>query len=632
MPVSVIASQPTAGSLHAAYSPVILRVQATATGGAKQPPFVACDIYIKDLFYKSMIRTAPDQVNDTSTEYVFDIADALQEFLQPDIAVLDNSELLQAPHMSAKVFCKFRASGIDAEGFTIEEGVVPVQATKYTVPVPGDGLASNTFFVINAALQHEDNQDLATHLAAYKTGTWANNAFPLTHRKRYFFCDNSSDHYPLIFSGGCVDTELVLHYRLKGQSNFQNVTLSEDSPCDPMPFEVSVDGNRVDVDLSQALEAGERVFVQFKYQSVLNWTDVGYFTDQNFSFKVLLAGDYFVRVVHFCSNCVSSDPEVEPFTIAVNTDRAWRGKKPICQQVVLPFPVYVVLELRDVQEEDIWYPNNVNPNQHLVRQFGQLFAKFYSDASHLVPLNLIQNDLNIPVKFRSGTTLNPAGSYQEAETLQTYQVDANGFDVLVYEMVEVSNTTTNYAGTIDTPGSSSTVATSFEPYPTDFLVGGSTGNRVDTLLEEYTISTGAPTGELKPNNPGDDDYIPPYESNGACPVGVPNTRVVYGSALEVAKVEFRINDAMPYDFIYFPTVNDTAGGGYVYLRSISKSLPVAITVKARSLASGLGNDGYITVRVTLEDASLLEFQIPDNIETTLPQTFYGVRNINISNA
>src|SRR4051812_18522651 len=113
MPVSALTFQPLVGSLLAGYRPVIIRALATATGGGSRPPFVACDIYIKDLYYKTMIRTAPDVKTDTTSEYFFDIADALQEYLAPDLAALNNVDLLRAPHMSAKVFCKFRASDVN---------------------------------------------------------------------------------------------------------------------------------------------------------------------------------------------------------------------------------------------------------------------------------------------------------------------------------------------------------------------------------------------------------------------------------------------------------------------------------------------------------------------------------------
>ncbi|HEU4985298.1 MAG TPA: hypothetical protein VFT58_06620, partial [Nitrososphaera sp.] len=63
MPVTNLITQPAAASLWAAYRPIPFTVEATATDGTPQPPFVACDIYLADTYYKTMIRTAPDSVD-----------------------------------------------------------------------------------------------------------------------------------------------------------------------------------------------------------------------------------------------------------------------------------------------------------------------------------------------------------------------------------------------------------------------------------------------------------------------------------------------------------------------------------------------------------------------------------------
>lgn len=634
MPVSALSNQPAVGSLHAAYRPVIIRALATATAGGPQPPFVACDIYVKDAFYKTMIRTAPDVKTDTLSEYVFDIADALQEYLGVDLPAINNTELLQAPHMSAKVFCRFRASDINPDGFTIEEGDVPVQGTKFTEAVPGGGLESNTFYVINAALQHEDNQDLAVHLNSYKQGTWAADAFPLTHRKRYFVNEGDSDHFPLVYSGECIQANLVLHYRLKGQANFRPpVSIGGSEACETPDFEIAVSVNRVDVNMLTSIGAGEKFFVQYKGQAEIEWTTVNFFTDSSFFFNVLIAGDYFLRIVKFCSACLSSDVQIKPFTIETSSTLAWRPKKQRCEQVEYEQPIYIELELRNLQTEDTWYPNNTTPYQHTVRTYGELWAKFFSDPDHLVPLNLVQDDVIVPVKQRAGTTQNqtPYVYYNEFETIQTYTVDVNGTQVMLSAFVETSNTTTEYDGNPSVPGFSTAVTNAFEAFPTDQLQGGNTGNVYWEGLEQYNVITGAPTGEIKLNTPGDPDYVPPVENLSACPIGVANTVIEYGFALQISKVEFRLGSSSPYEYVYATTVGDTGGGGYRYLENIPKDKQFAITVKAKSLASGANNDGMVEVRVTLDDNSVLWHRVPDNIETTLPQTFMGVKAINISN-
>lgn len=636
MPITSIVSQPVSGALTAAYRPVIVRVQATATGGDVRPPFVACDIYVAEKYYKTMIRTAPDFINPTNSDYVFDIADALQEYLQPDIAEVDNQLLLQAPHMSAKVFCRFRSSGINDEGFTVEEGTKPVQGTKFTEPVAGDGFQTNTFFVINASLQHEDNQDLAEHLTRYKQGTWATDAFPLTHRTKYFFCDNSSDHFPLIYSGECLQTDLLLNYRLKGESGFTTIAASDNSTCEPVDYEVTVNGNRVDIDLAEAIPSGQKVFVQIKLQTDSVWTDKGFFTTQSFFFNVPAAGEYDIRIVLFCSDCLNSNPASDEFTIAEDSAFGWRGIHGFCVREELPDIIYIALEIRDITTEETWYPDNVAPEEHSVRTFGKLYAKFFSDYAMLTPLSVVQNGLKIHVKSLSGNTVvtGPNTYYNEIEEVNVFTVDVNGDEVLLSEEVDTSNVNTSYAGDPGAPtGDSSNSTIAYDAFPGIQLIGGNTGERGYADLEEYNITTGAPTGVTKANDIGDPDYIAPSAMDDLCTVGPPHLVVYYGGELEIAKLEIRYHPDPPHPsvYYYYPTVGNTGAGGYIYKRYILKEKAKAITLKVRSLASGVNNNGFITVLVTLDSNAQQSFEIPDNIETTLPVTYYAVKHINISN-
>jgi hypothetical protein len=58
-----------------------------------------------------------------------------------------------------------RGSSISS-GLITPDGPVPIQATFTTPAVSGGGLTTNTFVVLNMALQHEDPVDAATYLAA----------------------------------------------------------------------------------------------------------------------------------------------------------------------------------------------------------------------------------------------------------------------------------------------------------------------------------------------------------------------------------------------------------------------------------------------------------------------------------
>lgn len=628
MPVTNFQLQPSAASLHAAYRPIVFKVEATSTSGGPQPPFVACDIYIADKFYKTMLRTAPDIIETTKSIFVFDIADALQEYLQPNLASVDNDKLLQAPNMSAKVFCRFRASVIDADGFTVEETPKPVQGTKFEQPVSGSGFQSNTFFVINSALQHEDNQNLATHLNSYKKGTWASDAYPLTHRDKYFFCNDSSDHFPLIYSGDCVEADIVLNYRLKGASSFLQAVAVDLNPCNPVAYTTDVTGNRVDINLSAALNGGEKVFVRYKLQADSAWTDVGYFTTQTFFFNVLVAGDYDVEVIRFCTACISSTATADTFTIAATVNLAWRGINPYCEATTLPQPVYVELEIRDITTDDTWYPDNINPVYHQIISNGQLYAKFFSDPTHLTPLNLVQN---LAVYVKQFTSFSSGGYSWEQETLLAYNVSVNGTEVFLAEVVISNQSDTYDGGSPPTLLSSDSSMYAYSPYPTDELIGGNTGFRAFADLEEYNITTNVPTGNTKPNDSGDPDYIAPVQDLAACPAGAPFTKFTYGFALGIFKVEIRVGAGPAYTYMQAPTVGDTGAGGYQYILPIPKDQPIAITIKAKSLATGVNNDGFISVVVYLDDGTNQQFQIVDNIETILPATFQAVNQVNISN-
>lgn len=634
MPIISIPYQPATSQLLAAYRPVVFKVQATRTDGAAQPPYVSCDIYIADVYYKSVIRTAPESITNEYSIFQFDISDALQEYLQPDLATLNNSNMLQAPHMSAKVFCRFRSSGLDSDGFTVEEGTKPVQGTKFTNPVSGTGTQSNTLFAINAALQHEDNQNLASHLNAYKQGQWAANAFPLTHRNRYFFCNNDSDHFPFIYSGDCLQTDIIMNYRLKGQTSFTQLTATDINTCDGIGFDTVVTGNRVDVSLDDPIPDGQSVLVQYKKQSDSIWIDAGVFTIQDFSFNVNgsdIAGDYDIRVILFCTPCLSADPETGTFTLSGSViNLAWRGIAPFCVQQELSQPIYIQFDIRNISTEETYFPNNENPTNINTVTSGDLYCKFFSDSALLNPLNLVQSGLKVYVKRLSKiTTTNQLGTfYREVESVTTYTVDANGVEVFLEEV------STDEESESLPPLSTAIVETinEYTPYPTSLLVGGNTGLKGYSTLEEYNTDTNLPTGTTKPNVDSDPDYIAPVSDTTTCPNGPDITSVSYGYSLEISKVEMAYGSGPT--FVYAPTVADTDVGGYIYCFPIPKNTDVTVSVKAKTLDLGNTN-GFVKCRVIYIDgggnSQTAEFNLTNNIETTLPQTFQNITNINISN-
>lgn len=242
MPIISIISQPSINDLKAAYRPVILRVSATRTDGNATPPVVYCDIYVNGIFYKSTEKTQYSKLNTTNSEWQFDISDPVQEVLKAFLPPNGGSTILPASPVMALIYCKFRSSGYSSEGFMVPEGTVPVQATGTNPAVPGTGTQSNSFYVPNSVLQHEQNQNLAAHLNYYKTGNWAGNVYPLSHRRDgYKVCKGDNDYFPLISLSDKDISCVKINYKLKGSNTlYSQSTCSEPVACAGI---ISLNGN-----------------------------------------------------------------------------------------------------------------------------------------------------------------------------------------------------------------------------------------------------------------------------------------------------------------------------------------------------------------------------------------------------
>jgi len=203
MAIISISQQPLFDAINAAYRPIILKTIATRTDGQPVPPVVYCDIYIGGIYYKSLSKTQYSAVSVGDSEWTFDIADALQEVLSYSIPLYGESLIKLLPNNFRQVYVKFRSSGFDVAGFIVPEGTAPVQGTGSNPPVAGTGTQSNTFYAINATLQHLESQDLATHLNSMKTLTWSGNAYPLTHRPstKYKVCVGDNDYKAIVYLG-----------------------------------------------------------------------------------------------------------------------------------------------------------------------------------------------------------------------------------------------------------------------------------------------------------------------------------------------------------------------------------------------------------------------------------------------
>ncbi|MGN6438173.1 MAG: hypothetical protein ACTHMM_16655 [Agriterribacter sp.] len=242
MPINSIIEQPLGNSLRAAYRPIRISVNAQSTSGSNVvPPVVYCDIYFGGIYYKTISKTQYSELRLLSgagedpawlVRYDFDIQDLCQEYLKFQLAPFGGSDIVDATNVIANVFCRLRSSGYNSVGFIEPEGTPPVQATGRKAATAGTGLETNTFAVVNATLQHLHNQDLTTHLNAYKTGTWAPDAWPLTHRSKgeYKACENQSDYFPILYAGSRPIKCFKIHYRYTGESEYR-----EEQFCMPVP-------------------------------------------------------------------------------------------------------------------------------------------------------------------------------------------------------------------------------------------------------------------------------------------------------------------------------------------------------------------------------------------------------------
>jgi len=232
MPIISIIEQPSANALKAAYRPIVFVVRASRTDGNAKPPIVYCDIYIDDVFYKTQERTIYKTLNSTNSDWQFDIMDAVQEVLSSTIQQNGGSAIVKDSLAMRSVYCKFRSSGYDVNSFITSEGTAPVQGTGTVNPVAGTGTQSNSFFGVISTLQHEQNQDAATHLGYYKTGTWDANVFPLTHRKPgYKVCKGDSDYFPIVNLSSKDPLCLKLFYKKRGDAAYSSVQQCGSSTC-----------------------------------------------------------------------------------------------------------------------------------------------------------------------------------------------------------------------------------------------------------------------------------------------------------------------------------------------------------------------------------------------------------------
>ena len=213
MPIISVTS-PANNSLNAAYNPVIVEAL-----GSSAMPIVYCDIYFNNVFYKTLSKTLANSTNGNTSAYQFDIQDACQEVF----ANIDSYFIGVFPGIvtESKVICScmLRGSSLDANGLTVPDGVPPIQGTGGSAPVSGSGgIITNSFFLLNAALQITDDPDLVTHLNRFKIGDWSSDCFPLTHRTVNYIGLTDNDTFPVFLTNDYPNAKIAVRYKLFGQT------------------------------------------------------------------------------------------------------------------------------------------------------------------------------------------------------------------------------------------------------------------------------------------------------------------------------------------------------------------------------------------------------------------------------
>jgi hypothetical protein len=213
--VVTISSQPSSNDIISVYRPILFTVNVADT---VPPQVVYCDVYVNDIFYRTLTKTLYKKLNTGSSDWEFDIQDPCQEVLGKHLPLYGGSNVIVARPCSAVISCKFRGSTIDSNGFVVPGGTAPVQGTATTLPSPGTGLQSNAFFILNVALQHQHNQTLSSHLSAYKNGTFSAATYPMSHRiNGYIIGANQNDYYPIFYKGNGLISKLRIKFKNRGQ-------------------------------------------------------------------------------------------------------------------------------------------------------------------------------------------------------------------------------------------------------------------------------------------------------------------------------------------------------------------------------------------------------------------------------
>lgn len=211
----LIVQQPEVNKVLPAYKPVVISCKATTNEG-NVPALVFCDVYVNSRYYRTFFSSKSDREG----IYDFDIQDAMQELFNYFIPPMDGKKIEISKASIKSVYVKIRTSKINDKGLSELEQTAPIPGTDDSAPIGGGGTPSNQFFVLNAIIQHEEQQDLLSLLGSYKTDQWSSGSYPLTKRNRInTLTSKQSSFFPFITDKEVKKLRLIA--RLKGKPDFR---------------------------------------------------------------------------------------------------------------------------------------------------------------------------------------------------------------------------------------------------------------------------------------------------------------------------------------------------------------------------------------------------------------------------
>lgn len=232
MPITIL-NQNAPDSLCVAYRPIFFEIKAYITGSTTTefiPPIVYCDVYVNDVYYKSMSKSSYVYKDNIGGYYEFDIQDSIQEIMSFNLPEMDGNLIFNFNNTIKEVYVKFRNAKFDSNGFILSEQAAPVQGTSSNSPISGAGEKSNSFFVVNSTLQHYESQSITELLDSYKTGIWDKSCLPLTKKPiKNNLCINDSSYFPFI-SNSEVKCLKLDYIDKSGQSNSVTKCFEDELP------------------------------------------------------------------------------------------------------------------------------------------------------------------------------------------------------------------------------------------------------------------------------------------------------------------------------------------------------------------------------------------------------------------